>query len=55
MRSKYHCPKYNTTRRKANITEAHFLTECASHGSDFCFYMRYFIKYTVDAIRIWPV
>ena len=26
----YHCPKDNFTRRQANITEAHFLPECAS-------------------------
>ena len=28
----YHCPKDNFTRRQANITEAHFLAECASSG-----------------------
>ena len=28
----YHCPKDNFTRRQANITEAHFLAECASPG-----------------------
>ena len=26
----YHCPQDNFTRRQANITEAHFITECAS-------------------------
>gem|GEM_PF-4965598 len=41
----YHCPKGNTTRRQANITEAHFITERPSRGAYF-YSIPYFSKIT---------
>ena len=34
----------NITRRKANITEAHFLTECASRSTLFLLFLSHFLR-----------
>ena len=40
----------NITRRKANITEAHFLTECASKDAPFCYLAATAVVVTAAAI-----